>query len=137
MKLEKIMEQFEAYFNPRKNITYSRFKFFTYRQETGQSFDDYTTELKKLSSDFELEGLRESQLRDMLIIGLNNKKLQERLLRESNLDLNKTVEICRIVEVTHSQAHIMQNNSAIDPDYNVEEIRRQFSNNQKSQKESH
>ena len=136
MKLEKIMEQFEAYFNPRKNITYSRFKFFTYHQEIGQSFDDYTNELKKLSSDFELEGLRESPLRDMLIIGLNNKKLQERLLRESNLDLNKTVEICRIVEVTHSQAHIMQNNSAIDPVYNVEEIRRQFSNNQKSQKES-
>ena len=136
MKLEKIKEQFEWYFNPRKNITYSRFKFFTYRQETGQSFDDYTTELKKLSSDFELEGLRESPLRDMLIIGLNNKKLQERLLRESNLDLNKTVEICRIVKVTHSQARIMQNNSAIDPDYNVEEIRRQFSNNQKSQKES-
>ena len=75
MKLEKIMEQFEAHFNPRKNITYSRFKFFTYRQEIGQSFDDYTTELRKLSSDFELESLRELPLRDMLIIGLNNKKL--------------------------------------------------------------
>ena len=38
IKLEKIIEQFEAYFNPRKDITYSRFKFFTYSQETGQSF---------------------------------------------------------------------------------------------------
>ena len=49
------------------------------------------TELRKLNSDFELEGLRESLLRDKLIIGLNEKKLQKRLLRESNLDLNKTV----------------------------------------------
>ena len=49
--------------------------------------------LRKLSSDCELEGLRESLLRDMLINGLNDKKLQERLLRESNLDLNKTVEM--------------------------------------------
>ena len=47
------------------------------------------TELKKLSSDCELEGLRESLLRDMLIIGLNDEKLQERLLKESNLDLKK------------------------------------------------
>ena len=47
------------------------------------------TELKKLSSDYELEGLRESPLRDMLIIGLNDEKLQERLLKESNLDLKK------------------------------------------------
>ena len=93
MKLEKIMEQFETYFNPRKNITYSRFKFFTYGQEIGQCFDDYMPELRKLSSDCELEGLGESLLRDMLINGLNDKKLQKRLLRESNLDLNKTVEM--------------------------------------------
>ena len=57
MKLEKIMEQFEGYFNPRKNIAYSWFNFFTYHQEIGQSFDDYMTELRKLSSDCELEGL--------------------------------------------------------------------------------
>ena len=46
MKLEKVMEQFEAYFNLRKNITFSWFKFFTYRQEIGQSFDDYLTGLR-------------------------------------------------------------------------------------------
>ena len=82
MKLEKIIEQFEAHFYLRKNITYSRVNFLTYRQETGQSFDDYVTELRKLSSDCELEGLQESLLRDMLIIGLNGKKLQECLLSE-------------------------------------------------------
>ena len=67
---------------------------------------------------------------------MNGKKLQERLLIESNLELNKAVEICRIVEVTPSQVHVMQNNSTIIPDYNVDKIRRQFSNNEKSQKES-
>ena len=72
----------------------------------------------------------------MLIIGLNDKKLQERLLRESNLDFNKTIEICRIAEVTNSQAHVIQNNSAVNPDYNINKIRRQSSNNKKSQKES-
>ena len=92
------------------------------------------TELRKLNSDFELEGLRESLLRDKLIIGLNEKKLQKRLLRESNLDLNKTVWICRIVEVTRSQVHEIQNNRAENQDYNVDKIRRQFSNDKKSQK---
>ena len=67
MKLEKTIEQFEAYFNPIKNITFSRFKFFTYRQEIG---------------------------------------------------------------------HIILNSSAINPDYNVDEICRPFPNNQKFQKES-
>ena len=57
MKLEKTIEQFEAYFNPIKNITFSRFKFFTYRQEIGQSFDDFVTELRKFINDGELERL--------------------------------------------------------------------------------
>ena len=116
MKLEKIMEQFEAYFNPRKNITYSWFNSFTYHQEIGQSFDNHMTELRKLSGYCELEGLQELLLRNMLIIGLNDKKLQECLLTESNIDLNKMVEICTTVEVTRSQAHVMQNNSTINPD---------------------
>ena len=33
MNYEKIMEKFEAYLAPRKNITFSRYKFLTYRQE--------------------------------------------------------------------------------------------------------
>ena len=37
------------------------------------------TELRKSSSDCEPEGLRESILRDMLTIGLNDKKLQKSL----------------------------------------------------------
>ena len=94
MKLEKIIEQFEVHFNPRKNIANSWFKFFTYCQEIRQSFDYYMPELRKLSCDCELKGLRELPFGDMLKIGLNGKTLQECLLRESNLHLNKTAEIC-------------------------------------------
>ena len=75
MKYNKVLENFEAYFEPRKNITYSRLKFSTYRQEPGQTFDGYLTEMRKLSSDCNLLELRESLLRDMLIIGLNDKSL--------------------------------------------------------------
>ena len=63
--------------------------------------------------------------------------MQERLLRESDLDLNKTTEICRIVEITRLQTHVIYKNSAVHPGYKVGEIRRLFSNHQKSQTESH
>ena len=39
LKLEKNIEKFKAYSNPRKNITYSQFKFFSCVQEIGQSFE--------------------------------------------------------------------------------------------------
>lgn len=59
--------------------------------------------------------------------------MQERLLRESDLHLNKTIEICRIVEITRLQTHVIFKNSAVNSGYKVVEIRRLFSNNQKSQ----
>ena len=123
IKYNKVLEQFEAYFEPRKNITYSRFKFFTYRQEPGQTFNDYLTEMRKLSSDFDLLELLESLLRDMLIIGLNDKSLQERLLREPNLDFTNTIDTCRTVEVTRSHAHAIQNGNPL-AEFDLNEIRK-------------
>ena len=77
MKLEKKIEQFEAYFNPRKNVRCSRFRFFTYSQERGWSIHDYFTELRKLSTDCELEDLQELLLRNKLLIGFNDKNCKK------------------------------------------------------------
>ena len=92
---EKRIEKFEAYIAPRKNLTDSQFKFLTYRQEEGQSFESFITDLKKFASDCELDNLKKSLIRDMITIGLHNKKLQERLLREINLTLERTVNLSK------------------------------------------
>jgi hypothetical protein len=108
MILAKIMEKFEAYVAPRKNITYSRFKFFTYKQEDSQKFNNYLTEMKRLCSDCEFGNKETEILRDILVIGLFNKRLQERLLRETDLTLEKVVKSCQNAELTHEQAKMMQ-----------------------------
>ena len=95
LKYEKILEKFEAYVFPRKNITFSRYKFFTHKQEEGQSFDKYLIQMKKLCNDCELAELKDSLLRDMLIIGLSNKRLQVSLLREDNITLNNVIKNCQ------------------------------------------
>ena len=48
LKYSKILEKFEAYVNPRKNITFCRYKFFTHTQADSQSFDSYLTEMRNL-----------------------------------------------------------------------------------------
>ena len=50
MKLEPVMAKFDEYMNPKKNIPYLRYKFFSYNQIEGLSIDDYVTELKLKSS---------------------------------------------------------------------------------------
>ena len=112
------------YIVPRKNVTYLRFKFLTYRQEERQSFESFFTDLKKFASDCKLDHLKELLIRDMIIIGLHDKKLQERLLREINLTLDRTVDICQTIELTRSHAKAIQQGTSHSNDYNVDAIRR-------------
>lgn len=41
MKLDKIMEMFEAYCIPKRNVTFDRHRFFTCVQKTGETIDQY------------------------------------------------------------------------------------------------
>ena len=61
----------------------------------------------------------------MLIIGLNDKSLQERLLRESKSDLTKTIDTCRTVEVIGSHPHVIQNGSPL-AEFDVDETQKRL-----------
>ena len=60
MKLQPVIHKFDEYLNPIKNITFLRFKFFSYNQGEGQLIDEYVTELKARSQHCEFGDLRES-----------------------------------------------------------------------------
>ena len=105
MKLKPVMTQFEAYCKPRKNITMIRHHFFTHRQQDGVSFDTFVTELKKRSSQCEFKDLRDSLIRDMIVIGVSDNHLRERLLRVDKLSLEEAIKLGQAAEVTRQQAH--------------------------------
>ena len=60
----------------------------------------------------------------MMIIGLHDKRLQERLLREVNLTQDRTVELCQTIELTRSHAKAIQPRTSHSNDYNVDAVRR-------------
>ena len=47
MKFKVVVQKFQDYCSPRKNITFMRHNFFTCKQRDGQSFDEFVTELRK------------------------------------------------------------------------------------------
>ena len=117
----KVIEKFDGYFMPRKNITYSRYKFFTYRQEETQPFNEYLTVMTKLANDSELKLEKDNLLRDMLVIGLNNKRLQEKLMRELDLTLDKVIKACQNDELTHEHVKQIQEKKK-DDDVSIDKI---------------
>ena len=86
-----VIGKFEEYCNPRTNETFLRYKFFTTKQLDSQSFDDFITDLKKAARVCNLGTLRDSLTRDMIVIGVQDKKLQEKLLREYDLTMDNAI----------------------------------------------
>ena len=124
MKLKKVIEKFDEYMSPRKNITYMRYRFFSYNQLDGQSVDEYVTELKSRSEHCEFGELKNSLVRDKIVLGVNSKKVQERLLREAELSLEKAIQICRAAENVKMQAKEIKGASN---EVNVEAVSRSYS----------
>lgn len=94
-KIGIVLDKFGAYCQPRKNIPFERYRFNRRAQEPGESYDQYRTALRLLSEGCEFGAITPNEmLRDRLVFGIQDDKVRERLLRETNLTLEKTDEIC-------------------------------------------
>ena len=77
MIFTKIIEEFDEYCIPCKNITFLRYKFFTHRQVEGLPFDEFVTSLRKLFADCEFDELNSSLIRDITVVGVTSNRLRE------------------------------------------------------------
>ncbi|XP_015121249.1 uncharacterized protein LOC107044027 [Diachasma alloeum] len=108
-----VLEKFMNHFIPLKNESVNSHLFFTRNQSEGEAFDTYLTELKRLSKDCEFGELRDRLIRDRIVAGIGNKKLKDRLLRELDLTLQKTVQICKAAELASEQVKKMDGQAEV------------------------
>ena len=85
-------------------MTFLRHKFFLYRESEGQCFDNFVTELKKLSKECEFSDLQNSLIRDMIVTGITDNHLRQRLLRGPNLTLDSALKLGHAYKETKKQA---------------------------------
>ncbi|XP_065941318.1 retrovirus-related Pol polyprotein from transposon 297 [Magallana gigas] len=102
-KLDVLIQCFQDYVEPRKNLTYVRHIFFTRKQETHETIDNYVTDLKNKALQCEFGDLKESLIRDRIVCGISNEACRARLLREADLTLVKCIDICRASELSEHQ----------------------------------
>ena len=74
-----VMNKFIDYCMPKKNLVYERFVFNTCNQNQGQTIDSYVTELRMKAQSSEYDELKDSLIRDRIVVGTNSiKVLQEK-----------------------------------------------------------
>ncbi|XP_035226360.1 uncharacterized protein LOC118198719 [Stegodyphus dumicola] len=111
-KYEEVLKSFEDYCSPRQNVVYERYKFFSCSQQEGQTIECYVTQLKTLASTCEFAEQENGLIRDRIVLGIRDRSLTERLLRESNLGLEKAIEIVRAAETSKEQLRNMKDDPA-------------------------
>nr|XP_022921165.1 uncharacterized protein LOC111429474 [Onthophagus taurus] len=108
---DTVLEELQRFMSPKTNEVYERFVFYKRKQEEGESFDHFLTDLKKLVKTCNYVGDTDSMVRYRIVLGIRNPALQEKLLHIDNLDLKKTVEICKASEATEIRFRNVQERS--------------------------
>ena len=68
------------------------------------SFDQFVTDLKQRSSQCEFAGLKDSLIKDMIIIGVEDNQLRQKRLRTDDLTLDMAIKIGQAPETTKRHA---------------------------------
>ena len=114
--ITKVIEKFDEYCIPRKNLTYERYVFNTRKQNDTENIDDYVTSLKLLASNCEYGAIEESLIKDMLVLGVNDKKLRENMLLDPDLSLEKAINMSKASERTKTELSTMYENNKQEND---------------------
>ncbi|XP_048581151.1 uncharacterized protein K02A2.6-like isoform X2 [Nematostella vectensis] len=105
-KVKDTLKALKDYCMPRTNITYERYIFRTTTQGERQ-FDTFLTELRRKAALCDFGVIKDSLIRDQIVIGTNSPTLRERLLREPDLTLMTAINLCRASEQAIEQSKLI------------------------------
>ena len=86
-----VVEKFEGHFVKRRNLIFERAKFNRRKQEEGEPVDDFIMDLYRLAEHCSYGNLHDELIRDGIVVGLRSAALSEKLQRDADLTLDKTV----------------------------------------------
>lgn len=108
---EDIIRKLDTHILGQTNETLERYKFNIRAQKHDESYETYLSSLKALAKVYNFcDCLRDSLLRDRIVLGVIDDTLRKHLLQERELTLPKCSDICRSYENTSTQMQILSGN---------------------------
>lgn len=135
-KYNDVIMAFEKYCVPKKNESVNRHQFFQRTQKQNETFNEFLTDLKKLSLDCAFGDMKDSLVRDRIISGINDTLLKNRLLREENLTLEKCTQICRIAELASENLETLKSKETVNVIQRKSQQKEKISKPTKTKKDS-
>ncbi|UYV64552.1 K02A2.6-like, partial [Cordylochernes scorpioides] len=114
---DNLINILKRHFSPKRSIVVERFIFFKRMQLKEESISDYLVEIKRLASSCNFGNFLEDSLRDKMVCGLYNAKIQNRILSEGDISLAKVIEIALSMEAAEKNTklfHLEQGEDCVD-----------------------
>ena len=100
----QIVSLVQDHHQPRPSTIIQRYNFHTCNQKTGESISEYVAQLRKLSEYCDFKDTLADMLRDRLVCGCRDKRLQCKLLAEKDLTFDQALTIAKAVETAEKEA---------------------------------
>ena len=107
-KYADVINKFTNFCMPKKNLVYERYVFNICVQKEGQNVDSYVTELRHKAQTCDYGELKDSLIRDRIVVGINSTQLKEKMLQDKDLSLESAISRCKSVEMTQRQMQVIQ-----------------------------
>lgn len=101
---DEIVATLKGHYSPKPLIIAERFRFNKRNQEEGESISQFVAVLKQLSEHCEFGRSMSDTIRDRLVCGMRSEAIQKRLLTESNLTLQRAIEVSTSMEMANKDA---------------------------------
>lgn len=102
--LKKVILALNKHCAPKKNKVFERFKFHRIKQERNETFDNF---LQRLREQLKHCGFADKNvdefLVDQIVIGVDSDEIRQKLIIEDDLELEKTIKMCRASEQANKQ----------------------------------
>ena len=98
LSYEELSEAIKNHYVPKPSVIVQRYKFNTRVRRNDESISTFMAELRALSEHCEFGSALDEMLRDRLVCGVNEDRIQRRLLAEPTLDLKRALEIAHGME---------------------------------------
>ena len=117
--MEKIKESLTKHFKPKPSVILERFTFHKCDQLPGEPVNEFVIQLWRLACTCDFGAFLDEALRDRLMCGLQNSGTQKKLLAESDLSLQKAIDIATAAEMAVLEGQQIHTSANEEADINL------------------
>jgi len=104
----ELVARVTTHFNPKPSIIIKRFEFNTRKQKPDEKVSEYIAALRKIAEHCDYGGMLNDLLRDRLVCGILDKRLQRRFLQEADLTYTQARDMALAAETTDKDSKRLQ-----------------------------